>query len=116
MLLELSANPNILNAGTKRESSTITATVKSLDGTPLSNRTVYFEINDDSDSRAQIGYFENKKVVISGVTDSDGIVSVTYFAPIKDEIRASLIVHIWASTPGEGDPFITEFVEIFIIR
>ena len=116
MLLELSANPNILNAGTKRESTTIIATVKRLDGTPLPNRTVYFEINDASDKRAHIGYFEDQNPVASGVTDSDGKAYVTYFAPIKDEIRASCVIHIWASTPGEGDPFIKAFVEIFIIR
>jgi len=116
VLLELSANPNILNAGTQRESSTIIATVKRLNGTPLSNRTVYFEINDDADKRAHIGYFEGQNPVASRVTDSDGKAYVTYFAPIKDEIKVSCVVHIWAATPGEGDPFIKKFVEVFIIR
>ena len=116
VLLDLSANPNILNAGTQRESSTIIATVKRLNGTPLSNRTVYFEINDDADKRAHIGYFEGQNPVTSRVTDSDGKAYVTYFAPIKNEIGKSCVVHIWAATPGEGDPFIQTFVEVFIIR
>lgn len=115
-VLELSANPNILNAGTQRESTTIIATVKRLDGIPLSNRTVYFEINDATDKRADIGYFEGQNPVASRVTDSDGKAYVTYFAPIKDEIMVSCVVHIWAATPGEGDPFIKKFVEVFIIR
>ena len=116
VLLDLSANPNILNAGTQRESSTIIATVKRLNGTPLSNRTVYFEINNDADERAHIGYFEGQNPIASRVTDSDGKAYVTYFAPIKNEIGKSCVVHIWAATPGEGDPFIQTFVEVFIIR
>jgi uncharacterized GH25 family protein len=116
VLLELSANPNILNAGTQRESATIMATVKRLDGMPLSNRTVYFEINNATDQRAHIGYFEGQNPIASRVTDSNGKAYVTYFAPIKNEIGKSCVVHIWAATPGEGDPFIQTFVEVFIIR
>jgi hypothetical protein len=116
VLLDLSADPNVLNAGTHRESATIMATVKSLDGTPLSNRTVYFEIDDANDERAHIGYFEGQNPVASRVTNSDGKASVKYFAPVKDEIGKSCVLHIWASTSGKGDPFIQKFVEVFIIR
>jgi predicted component of type VI protein secretion system len=115
-VLELSADPNILNAGTKRESATIVATIKRLDGAPLANRTVYFEINDDTDKRVWVGYFDGQNPVATRVTDSEGKAYVTYFAPIKSEIGRSCVLHIWASTPGEGTPFIQTFVEVYIIR
>ncbi len=114
--LDIVAEPNILNAGTARESALITATVKRPDGTPLANRTVYFEINDDSDHRSNIGHFKEENPVASVVTNSSGRASVTYYGPVKSEIGASRVMHIWASTPGEGDPFIKAYVEIFIIR
>ena len=50
------------------------------------------------------------------MTNSNGRASVTYYGPIKSEIGSSRVLHIWASTPGQGDPFIQNFVELFIIR
>jgi hypothetical protein len=116
VLLEVGANPNVINAGTVREHSVITATVKGANGAPLAGRTVYFEINDDTDKRAHIGYFKEANPVPSAVTNGSGRASVTYYGPLKTEIGASRVLHIWATTPGEGDPFIQNYVELFIIR
>jgi hypothetical protein len=116
LVLDISADPNVLNAGTVREHATILATVKKLSGAPLANRAVYFEINDAEDKRAYIGYFEGQNPVATAVTDSEGRAQVTYFAPIKSEIGRSVVLHIWASTAGEGTPFIQKYVEVYIIR
>ena len=116
VLMELIANPNILYAGTHRESATIMATLKNLEGKPLSNRTVYFEINDETDKHAHIGFFSGQNPVASRVTNSDGKAYVTYFAPLRSEIWKDTVVHIWASTPGVGTPFIQQFVPVFIIH
>jgi hypothetical protein len=115
-ILKISANPNVLNAGTHRQGATITASLKKYDGTPLAGRTVYFEINDAEDLRANIGFFEDRTIVATRVTDGGGNAYVTYFAPVKDEIRANCIVHIWASLPGDERTFLQEFTEIFIVR
>ncbi len=116
VLLEVEANPNVINAGTERENSTITATVKGANGAPLAHRTVYFEINDDGDHRAHIGYFKEENPVASAVTNSSGRASVVYYGPLKSEIGSSRVLHIWATTPGMGDPFIQNYAELFIIR
>ena len=116
VLLEVVATPNIINAGTDREHSVIAAYVRRADGLPLAGRTVYFEINDDTDVRSHIGYFKEENPVASAVTNSNGRASVTYYGPIKSEIGSSRVLHIWASTPGPGDPFIKNYVELFIIR
>lgn len=115
-ILKISANPNVLNAGTHRQGATITANLMKYDGTPLADRTVYFEINNADDQRANIGFFDGRKTVVSAVTDGGGNAYVSYFAPLKDEIRASCIVHIWASLPGDERTFLQEYTEIFIIR
>lgn len=116
ILLEVIATPNIINAGTAREHSVIAAYVRRADGMPLAGRTVYFEINDDSDVRSHVGYFKEENPVASAVTNSSGRASVTYYGPVKSEIGSSRVLHIWASTPGPGDPFIQNYAELFIIR
>jgi hypothetical protein len=116
ILLEVIATPNIISAGTDREHSVIAAYVRRVDGLPLAGRTVYFEINDDSDVRSHIGYFKEENPVASAVTNSSGRAAVTYYGPLKSEIGTSRVLHIWASTPGAGDPFIQNYAELFIIR
>lgn len=116
ILLEVVATPNIIGAGTSREHSVIAAYVRRTDGLPLANRTVYFEINDDADHRTHVGYFKEANPVASARTNSSGRAAVTYYGPLKSEISTSRVLHIWASTPGPGDPFIQNYAELFIIR
>ncbi|HEX2694439.1 MAG TPA: hypothetical protein VHP61_01695 [Acidobacteriota bacterium] len=115
-ILKISANPNVLNAGTHRQSALITVNLTKYDGTPLSGRTVYFEINDAADKRANIGFFEGRLSTPSRVTDGGGNAYITYYAPLKTEIRANLIVHIWAELPGDERIFLEERTEILILR
>jgi len=115
-LIEVQANPNVLNAGAVRQHAVITAVVTAANGAPLANRKVYFEINDETDKRVAIGYFKEANPVATAVTNASGRASVTYFAPIKSEVPRSLVLHIWATTSGEGDPFVQNYVEVFIIR
>jgi hypothetical protein len=116
VLLEVFADPNVLNAGTTRQHATIWASVKRPDGAPIAGRAVYFEINDVDDKRANIGYFAEQNPVATAVTNAQGMAHVTYWAPIKTEIPRSLVLHIWGSTAGTGNPFIQSFAEVFIIR
>jgi hypothetical protein len=115
-ILKISANPNVLNAGTHRQGATITVSLMKYDGTPLSGRTVYLEINDATDKRANIGFFDGRDSVVSRVTDGGGNAYVTYYAPLKDEIKANCIVHIWASLPGDERTFLQEYTEIYVVR
>ncbi len=115
-VLKISANPNVLNAGTHRQGATIVVSLVKYDGTPLAGRTVYLEINDETDKRANIGFFDGRVNVATRVTDGGGNAYITYYAPIKDEIRANCIVHIWASLPGDERTFLQEYAQIFIIR
>jgi hypothetical protein len=115
-LIEVLANPNVLNAGAVRQSAVVTAVVTAANGAPLANRKVYFEINDETNKRSAIGYFKEANPVATAVTNSSGRASVTYFAPLKTEVPRSLVLHIWATTSGEGDPFVQNYVEVFIIR
>lgn len=116
VILEVFADPNVLNAGTTRQHATIWASVKRPDGAPLAGHAVYFEINDADNKRVNIGYFAEQNPVATAVTNAQGMAHVTYWAPIKSEIPRSLVLHIWGSTSGTGNPFIQNFAEIYIIR
>jgi hypothetical protein len=115
-VLKVTANPNVLNAGAHHAGTTIKASFMKYDGTPLAGRTVTFEVNDAADIRSHIGYFEDKTVVTTRVTDGGGNAYVTYYAPLKDEIHVSCVLHIWGTVAGEGSTFIQDFAEVYIIR
>jgi hypothetical protein len=115
-VMKVSANPNVMDAGERRRSSMIVVSLKKYDGTPIAGRAVFLEVNDATDRRAHIGYFSGDDIVATRVTDGGGNAYITYYAPVKDEIRASCIVHIWASIPGDERTFLQEYTEIFIVR
>jgi hypothetical protein len=115
-VMKISANPNVMDAGERRRSSMIVVSLKKYDGTPIANRAVFLEINDVTDKRAHIGYFSGDDIVATRVTDGGGNAYITYYAPLKDEINASCVVHIWASIPGDERTFLQEYAEIYIIR
>ena len=115
-VMKISANPNVMDAGERRRSSMIVVSLKKYDGTPIAGRAVFLEINDVTDNRAHIGYFSGDDIVATRVTDGGGNAYIKYYAPMKDEIKASCVVHIWASIPGDERTFLQEYTEIYIIR
>lgn len=117
ILLSLSANPNVLVAAQDtREVTTITATLKEYDGTPIPGKTVFFEILDSSGFRIDLGHFEDNQFIISKTTNSSGSVSTTYYSPLSREIWSNVIVYIRALVAWEGSQFVHEKVPIYIIQ
>jgi hypothetical protein len=115
-VLKISAAPNVLYAGDTRQAATVTASLKRWDGTPLANKTIYFEINDESDMRVNVGYLEGHKNLVAKVTDGAGIAYIGYYAPIKTEITGNILLHIWATVSMDGSEFIQDFAPIDILR
>jgi len=114
--LTLSANPNVLNADSTRETSTITATLTSTDGTPLVNQTIHFEIFDAAGTKVNIGYFTGNESVISVVTNASGIATTTYSGPLASEITANTSVDIKATVALTGSESLSLKTPISIIR
>jgi len=115
-VLKISADPNVISAGKHRQSTTITVSLTRLDGTPLANRTVYFEIGDSSHNRVYIGFFEGQTSVLSRQTDAKGNINLIYYGPLASEISANTSVFIWAKAASEGDEFVEDFAQVDIIR
>ncbi len=114
-LLGLSANPNVLFAGLDtRQVSTITATLKKYDGTPLSGETIYFEIVDSQGSKVNIGFFD-PLYTQSMVTDGSGTAEVLYFGPLYGEVARNSYICIRATVAGTGPEFIQTITWIYIV-
>ena len=109
ILLDLSASPNVLFAGSSRESTTITASLRDYKGTPIANKTVLFEISPS------YGFFKGNKSVKQAVTDQDGSTSLVFFGPNDNEISSDTTVYIYASVAWEGKEFITELTPVYIV-
>ncbi len=117
ILLNLKADPNVLIAGQDtREMSTITATLKEYDGTPIPGKTIVFEILDSSGFRVDFGYFEDNQFVISKTTNSSGSVTTNYYSPLSKEIWSNLTLYVRALVAWEGAQFIYDTVPIYIVR
>lgn len=118
ILLNLSASPNVIFAGlTSRQISTITAILKKFDGTPLSGKTLYFEVVDSGGTRIEnMGYFEGNISLQSKNTDGSGTAKLNYYGPLSDEIAANGTVYIKATAAWEGSEFIIETAPLYIIR
>lgn len=116
ILLYLVAKPNVIYAGESRSSTSITATLKKYDGTPLPNYTIYFEIADAGGNKLNLGYFDSNEPVKSKVTNSSGVATVIYYGPVYQELSANTIVYIWASVAWEGKEYIYEVAPVEIIK
>lgn len=117
--LKVSASSNVIFAGSMaRDSTTVTASLKKYDGTPLSGRTVYFEVNDVDGIRSldNIGYFDSHQAVASKVTDANGTVTVTYYGPKAAEIVSNGYLYITANIVWEGAENITEWAPVYVVR
>ncbi len=114
--LVLTAQPNVLFAGDSHESSTITATLKTVGGAPIANQTIYFEITDEDGDKANIGYFENNQLVVTKVTDDYGMATTTYYGPLEEDVTENTTVYIAGSLAAEGDQVISDTAAIYIIK
>jgi hypothetical protein len=115
ILLSLNANPNVLFAGpTTRQMSTITATLKEYDGTPLSGETIYFEIVNGQGTKIDLGYFD-PLLTQSKVTDGSGIAEVLYFGPLYGEVVNNRYLYIRATVAGQGSQIITTTAPIYFV-
>jgi hypothetical protein len=117
VILNLSASPNVLFAGLlERQATTITAVLKKFDGTPLADRTVFFEVVDDTGARVDIGHFDDSLTVLSKSTDSSGTASTSYFGPLQAEITANSTLYIRATVSWDGSQFIFDSTPLIIVR
>ena len=117
--LKVTANANVLFAGNSaRDTTTVTASLKKYDGTPLSGKTIYFEVNDVNGIRSldSIGYFEGHQAVASKVTDGNGNVSVTYYGPKAAEITANGYLNITANVAWDGAENVAEWAPVYVVR
>lgn len=116
VILNISASPNVINAGFTNQSTTITATLKKYNGVALSGKTLYFEIRDALGNKIDVGYFEGNKLVESKVTDENGVASVVYYGPYADEIADNTNVYIWVTYSSEGEELVANNTIVSIIR
>ncbi len=115
-LLMVSANPNVIYAGSSRGTTVITATLKKYNGTPLSDKTIYFEIGDADGNKLNVGFFEDQQGVASKITDGTGTVKVVYRGPLAEEITQTGAIYIWVRAAWEAADFITERVALQILQ
>jgi hypothetical protein len=119
--LKVSASPNVLFAGSQsRQTTTVTAVLTKFDGTPMSGRTVFFEIRNALSARAEgVGYFEGMVAAASRVTDGSGRITIDYYGPTLDEIPVAFEdanFYITAHVAWEGSEEISEWAPIYFVR
>ncbi len=116
VIFEVSANPNILTAGSSRQSSIITATLKKYDGTPYPGKTVLFDIRNAQGQKIYEGFFvSDDQYTATRVTNSQGMAKVKYYGPNAKEISTEMNIYIYALIPWEGQEFLISRAPIYII-
>jgi len=97
LTFDLSANPNVIFAGTRRATSEIRAVVKD-GGAPLKNAVIYFTI-----MRGSALFYDNSQRVVA-YSNENGVATVTLLGPLKAEITADqdilLEAQLDTSTPN----------------
>jgi len=116
VLLKLTTSTNVLFAGLNRQTANITAVLQKYDGTPLSGRTIYFEIKDEQGLAVYLGFFNGNQSSASAVTNSSGEASVVYYGPLAQELTANAQVYIYAIVAGSGKEYIVEKIPVYLIR
>jgi hypothetical protein len=116
VILDLSASPNVIFATQKeRQTVEVTASLKRYDGTPVSDRTVFFEIIDSSGGILDLGYFDQNVSVQNVVTDGDGTARTIYHGPLKRELTHDRHVYIRGTVAWEGSQFIIDKTTIWVV-
>lgn len=116
-ILGVDLNPNVIYAGVSRDTVVITATLKKYSGTPISDRTIYFETRDVDGNKINIGYFEDQPLVASKNTDGTGTVKVVYHGPLAEEITSAgeIRVYVWTHLE-ENDDIVFDSVPLQILQ
>jgi hypothetical protein len=119
--LKVSASPNVLFAGTQsRETTTVSAVLTKYDGTPLAGKTIFFELRDALNARADgVGYFEGVGAAASRVTDGNGRITIDYHGPMAGEIPNGFEdtnFYITANVAWEGAEGISEWTPIYFVQ
>ena len=116
IILDISADPNVLFAGSKRESCLVTATLTQYNGTPVSNETIQFHVRDSAGNRIAVGYFQGNASVATRVTNQNGQVQIRYYGPLSGELLADDKVFITALVAWQGKQFISNQAPVYIVR
>jgi len=118
IILDLNANPNVIVAGRlDRQTVEITAMLTRYDGTPISDRSVLFEIVNVKGRRVDLGYLEGELSMQTVATDASGTAQTHYYGPLKKEIGANNTdLYIRATVAWEGSYHIQDTVQLYIIR
>lgn len=114
IIVEMSANPNVLLAGNTRQTSILTTKVTTSEGEPLANRTLIFKMTDWWGRATDVGYFEGYETILTGITNQEGVVHLTYYGPLRDEIQRDESVYFWATLVHYGREVIQENTSIVI--
>ena len=121
IVLKVTAATNTILAGQSRGSTAINATLKKYDGSPLANRTVFFElVKKDLTTKEELGYLENAGIVTKAkTTDGSGNVSSIYFGPTADELTSFGVddtsIYIKLSCALENNNFVSDYAQIDIV-
>jgi len=122
-LLKLETNRNAIFAGNAqlgslRDVVNITAKLTKFDGTPIANRTVFFEIFDTAGQRQSIGYFDGGYPIRSASTDPNGTIKLNYFGPYAEEILgdSDTQINIWATVSWLNNDMIQEHAPLVVIK
>jgi prepilin-type processing-associated H-X9-DG protein len=113
-VLRLYASPNVISTGTTRNTTTISARFEKL-GVGVGGATIYFEIDDSTGKKANVGFFDGNQAITSRVTDDGGSTSLTYFGPLSSELADNTTVYITAKTALTGNNFVSEITPIEIV-
>jgi len=118
IILDLNANPNVIVAGRlDRQTVEITATLARYDRTPISDRTVLFEIVNVSGRRVDLGYLEGELSMQTVATDAGGTARTHYYGPLKKEMGVNNTdLYIRATVAWEGSYFIQDTTQLYVIR
>lgn len=116
-MLRLQASPNVIFAGLlDRQTTEITATLTRYDGSPLSDRTVFFEVVDNAGDRLELGYFDGNLAIQSIATDGGGNARTHYHGPLTEEIVDNGYVYIRATVAWDDSQFVTDTAPLYVIR
>ncbi len=121
IVLKVTAASNTILAGDSRGSTAINATLKKFDGTPLSNRTVFFElVKKDLTTKEELGYLEETGAVTQAkTTDSGGNVSSVYFGPTAEELSSFGVddtsIYVKLTCSLENNNFVSDYAQIDIV-
>jgi len=109
LTLELFAQPNVLICSDERPSSQIKAYLK-MGTLPLAGRKIFFTVSEGE------GTFSNNEKIKIATTDEQGMATVVYRGPTKDEITGDQTVTIQAQPESTTPDSVTAEVEIQLIR